>query len=90
MNDDSVSIVNFNLALYVVISVIIGFVFGFYFNWSRIRGLESRLEPYLQRDSEIKRAEEDVIKSLEQSKLAPAQIKKAEQDVIKSLTAPSR
>lgn len=78
MNGDT-NAFSFNILLYVVVSLAVGFVFGFYLNWTRVKSLQNRLEVF-----EIR---EKVLHTL----TAPdGSSPKIPPKVINSLTAPTR
>ncbi|HBT81861.1 hypothetical protein A3B26_02935 [Candidatus Giovannonibacteria bacterium RIFCSPLOWO2_01_FULL_48_47] len=77
---------NVSLILTFVVALIGGYILGFYTNWSKSRNLQRQLDTFLQRDAEVKKAEEDVDRSVKESQVTSSQIKKAEEDIIKSLT----
>lgn len=73
------------LVLYVVISVIIGFIAGFFVQRSKTTALQRELDRFQMREQAIKKAGEDVAQSVKESQVTPSQVKKAEEDIIKSL-----
>ena len=81
---------NVSWALYIILGLIVGFIFGFYFQWLQTNKIKIELDQFKQREVVIRQAELDVQKSLAENTLNPAQIKIAEEDVIKSLSTPNR
>lgn len=77
--DTNTSAFGFNILLYVVVSLAVGFVFGFYLNWTRVKGLQSRLDVFDTREKALQTVTAPEGASL---KIPPK--------VINSLTAPTR